>query len=337
MPTDTPAVSVVVPARNAVATLGRTLDALSEQDLDRQFEVIVVDNGSTDCTAALADEHHGHPLVLRNPSPGGPGAARNLGAEAATAPVIAFTDSDCFPTRSWLARGLEAMQAQDLVQGAVQPDPSADKGPFHRTIAVEGESGLYQTANLFVRRELWAEIGGFEDWIVQAGDGIFGWEAPRDGRFTPPASPPFGEDVLFGWHARRRGARTGFAPEALVHHAVFPRQIGQAVRYRWAWRHFPALAQRIPEMRDEVFYRRWFLDRRTAGFDCAFASVVLALVSRRRLFLIGALPYAERVGREAFEWRGRGAVRVAVGTVATDLATLGALAVGSVGWRRLLI
>jgi len=332
-----PAVSVIVPARDAAATLGRTLDCLWRQDLDEDFEVIVVDDRSKDRTAAIARAHPVAPTVVENESRTGPGGARNRGAELARGPVLAFTDADCFPTESWLAEGLEAMRSLDLAQGAVAADPSASLGPFDRTVIVTGEGGLYETANLLVRRSWFERIGGFEDWIVEGGEGLFGWRAPRDGGPSRPTRRTIGEDTLFGWQARRLGARTGFAPAALVHHAVFARTAAEAIRYRWAWRHLPALAKRIPELRDEAFYRRWFFDYRSASFDLALIGIAAARALRTPIPLVAVLPYARWVADQGVRWREHGTARVALGTIGSDAASCVALAVGSAGWRALLI
>ncbi len=332
-----PAVSVVIPARNAEATLGRTLDALAAQEVNTPFEVIVVDDGSTDRTARIATEHGVGATLVSNRGARGPGRARNCGVARATAKNIAFTDSDCFPSPSWLAAGLRALEDLDLAQGRVLPDPHADRGPFDRTVNVNGESGYYETANLFIRRSVFSQIGGFEDWVVEGGDGVFGWRAPSNGRTAPATKRTIGEDVLLGWEARRLGARVGFAKGAVVHHAVFPMSSSQAIRYRWAYRHLPALARRIPEMRGRAFYRNWFLDRRTAFFDVALAGAVCAVVTRRPTFLVFALPYARWVWQEASAWPRDDFVRVAGTRVAIDGVAFIALAVGSVGWRSLLI
>src|SRR5262245_38699529 len=113
--------SVIVPAHDAASTLGRTLEALAAQDLDEPFEVIVVDDGSHDATATLAED--AGVRVIRHPQPLGPGPARNSGAEFAQGEALAFTDADCYPTPSWLREALAALEHADLVQGAVRPDP----------------------------------------------------------------------------------------------------------------------------------------------------------------------------------------------------------------------
>jgi glycosyltransferase involved in cell wall biosynthesis len=294
------AVTVVVPARDSATTIGKTLDALERQDLQEPYEVLVVDDGSIDATAALVEEAEGPFRLLRGSAPGA-AAARNRGAAEATGEVLAFTDSDCIPTRRWLRVGLEAMRSADLVQGAVEPDPGAPHHPLERTLWVVEEAGLYETANLFIRRDLFERLGGFEDLLP-----------PRPGR-------PMAEDVWLGWRARRDGATARFSREALVYHAVFPITAGELVEEGLRLGSFPAIAARIPELRETLFYRRLFLSRRTAEFDAALAALLLAGLTRSRLPLLGALPYVRSLIRPAH--------------LLADACGLGALAAGSVRAR----
>ena len=311
------AVSVVVAAMNARETLPRTLAALSRQDLDQEYEVIVVDDGSDDDTAALAARAPG-PVSVETKERGGPGSARNHGAGVARADVLAFTDADCFPASDWLRSGLSAIEHADLVQGAVTADPSARRGPFDRTLWVTFDSGLYQTADLFVRRSVFDSVGGFEDWL------------------RPDSASHFGEDVLFAWRARRAGARAAFCGSALVHHAVIPRGPRGYLRERRRLAHFPELVRLVPELRESFLYRRWFLTRRSASFDAALVSALAALVLRSRLPLLGAGPYAWELGRYALGWRHR-AAGVAAVELAADALGCAALARGTVGNRRLVL
>jgi GT2 family glycosyltransferase len=294
-----PTVSVVIPARDAAATIGATLAALAAQGAD---EVIVVDDASTDATAAMANAAAVVTQVVRGPGRG-PGAARNRGVEVATGEAIAFLDADCVPQPGWLCAGLQALQQADLVQGRTTPAPEAQRGPFDRTLWVVAPTGLFETANLFIRRELFERLGGFEPWL-----------APAHGK-------ELGEDVWFGWRATRSGARTTFCPAALVHHAVFERGPGSYLGERLRLRYFPAMARRIPELRDTFFWRRVFLTRRSAAFDLALAGLLLAVARRRPWPIALTVPYVRMARRRPGAWPV---------DVAADALGLAALLVGSV-------
>jgi len=312
-----PGVSVIVPARDAAATLAKTLGALSCQEDVDEFEVIVVDNGSLDDTADVA--RRAGARVVRRERGDGPGAARNAGAAIASGRVLAFTDADCEPAPDWLACGLAALEGAALVQGAVAPDPRVPLGPFDRTVAVSRPTGLFETASLFVDRALYEQLGGFP----------VGLEAPGEA--------PFGEDALFGWAARRSGARVDFCPAAVVSHAVTRRPVLGFIRERTRLRLFPGLVGRIPELRGELCFGRIFLSGRTAAFDLAAAGTVLALARRRCAPLVLTLPYLGLSGREAALWGFRLGTRAAVGALAADAVGAAALVAGSLRSGRVVL
>jgi glycosyltransferase involved in cell wall biosynthesis len=309
--------TVVVPARDAVETIARTLSALSRQDFDGEYEVLIVDNGSVDDTAEVASNSPACDRVLRRARGEGPGAARNEAAAVARGRVLAFTDADCEPAPQWLAAGVRALVDADVVQGAVRPAPDVFMGPFDRSLSVGCDVGLYQTASFFVKREVFAQLGGFEDWIG-VGDSI---------------RRPFGEDVWLGWRARRAGARVAFCPDALVHHAVLTGHARTSIEERRREEYFPFLAARVPELRDSFFYRRYFLSHRSAVFDLALAGTVLAIARRQPLALAAAVPYARQLLSEARAWGWRRVPLVASARVAADAVGAVSLARGSLRAR----
>jgi glycosyltransferase involved in cell wall biosynthesis len=306
--------SVVVPAHNAERTIGRTLAALGGQEFDGQYEVIVVDDGSTDGTAAIV-EVAPPPVRLVRQAQAGAAAARDAGVAAADAPVIAFTDSDCEPTPGWLEAGLAAIdRGADVVQGGIEPPPGAVAFPWDHTLWRTEPSAWFETANLFVRRKVLDGAGGFEPLFPNAG-----------GR-------PIGEDTWLGWRMRRAGARIGFEPAALVHHAVIPGRARDQIAERRRLIHFPALARQIPELRREAFYGGLFLNQRTAMFDAAVLGAAAAAVTRSKAPLVAITPYALAVAREALPWR-RWAPLVAAAGIASDAVGAASLAAGSVRHR----
>ena len=299
-------VSIVIPARDAEAMIGRTVAGAVAQDLDGEFEVVVVDDGSSDATARVAREAGAR--VVSNSSPLGPADARNAGVAATSAPLIAFTDADCVPAPGWLRAGVSALEHADLVQGRVEPEPGEAVGPFDHVITVREETGLYETANLFVRRDWFERIGGFKP-------------------FIDPAEGHFGEDLVFGWAVRRAGGRSAFASDALVHHEVVRRPASAWIRERRRLRLFNEATRAVPELRTRWFMRV-FLSRRTAKFDLALAALVAALVTRRPLLVLLALPYARSTFRTR-QWYRRSVVKQNAAHALGDLVGLLSLIEGS--------
>ena len=311
-------VTVVIPARDAEATIGGTLDAIAAQRFDGEVELIVVDSGSSDATCRLVQAFPGLTTLLHNPG-GEPAGSRNLGARHARGQVLAFTDADCRPAPDWLAAGTRGLTGADIVQGRVVP--ARAPGQFDRTVSVGHEYGLYETANLFVRRDTFERTEGFEP-VIGPGD------AERH---------PFGEDAWFVWRAKRDGARTTFAADAVVEHEVFERDARAYVAERVRCRHFPPLVALIPELRGSLLQRRLFLSPDSARFDLALISTLAWTVGRRRATLIGALPYAAAVLRDAGNSPADERALVIGARVAADALTFASLAYGSLRARTLVL
>jgi len=315
-----------VPARNSAATIGRTLQAIAASDFEGDYELVVVDDGSTDDTGQIAERHGAR--VVRLEGQHGPAGARNAGIAATSAPLLAFTDADCTPTRQWLGAVVRALGDADLVSGPVLPDEGVPAGPFDRTLRLADASDRFETANLAVRRTIAAEVGGFEPFAPVPG-------RPELGLRPRPDQGHFGEDVVFGWRALRAGARRVFAREALVHHAVFPRGPRGYVIERWRLRYFPALVREVPELRGSM-PGRVFLSRRTLRFDVAVAGIGLAIARRRPGLAALAIPY---VRRDLRTWRPftRGGLVENGALVLGDAVGLAALVRGAIAARRLLL
>jgi glycosyltransferase involved in cell wall biosynthesis len=307
--------TVIVPARDAAATLPETLAGLREQDLDEELEVVVVDDGSRDRTGELARRS---PVVNRVIELGGrgPGQARNAGAAVATAAKLAFLDADCRPIPAWARAGLQALEHADLVLGETRPRPDRPLGPYDRTLSVVGCSPLFESANLFVDRELFEGLAGFESWL-----------GPRRGK-------ELGEDVWLGWRAIRSGARIAAAPDALVHHEVFPRSAYGFIAERWRLRFFPAMAARMPELRATMFHHHLFLNRRSARFDLALAGLAAAAATRRSTAAAAALPYLHILYQDFREPQG---AQRALARLGADAIGLAGLTVGSLRYRSLVL
>jgi hypothetical protein len=170
-------------------------------------------------------------------------------------------------------------------------------------------------------------VGGFEPFAPVAG--------VLTGLRPTVAEGHFGEDAVFGWRARRAGARVAYVEEALVHHAVFPRGALGYVAERWRLRFFPALVREVPELRSRLTLR-YFLTDYSALFDLAVFGLGASLVSGRRAPLLITLPYVRRRLRWRGGWR-PSVLKHNSALVAGDAVGLAALLRGSAAARRLLL
>ncbi len=113
-------ISVVIPAYNAGDTLDRCLAAVKAQE-DEHFEVIVVDDGSSDATASICAQHG--VVHLQNAQRVGPAISRNRGADASSGQILAFTDADCVPPTDWLRDIRKWLEVAPVVCGTYHPAP----------------------------------------------------------------------------------------------------------------------------------------------------------------------------------------------------------------------
>jgi glycosyltransferase involved in cell wall biosynthesis len=322
-----PRVSVIVPVHNRRRLLRALLDALAAQTY-RDFEVIVVDDGSTDGSGdeAVADARAGRPVRLVRTARAGAVAARAAGVVASRAPYVAFTDSDCAPAPQWLAHGVAALdQGADVVNGRTRP-----AGPVRllEHSMASGEEGLYPTCNIFYRRAAYDAAGGFD----RAASDRLGFRAGSRARFLG-----FGEDTLLAWRVRRNGVAQ-YAPDALVEHAVFRTGLTEVCSRAWMAGGFPALVREVPELRASALFRhRVSLGRRSRA---PIYAVACALVARRRaVALAAALWWTVGVARELEGRAGSRVGRIAAVPLlmTTDLVVAVSLVAGSVRARTVVV
>jgi GT2 family glycosyltransferase len=199
----TPRVSVVMPVYNAETTLAECLTRLFQSTWE-DFEVVLVDDGSTDQTRAIADNF---PLrVVPTSGRVGPAAARNLGARVADGEVVFFIDSDVMVRADTLSRlmdrygqgdvdGLIGVQAADMRHRDLV---SQYKNLWMRWTYLRrtGNVPLFYTTAAAIRREVFLEAGGFD----------------------PSYGTPNVEDTAFGQKLARLGIRVQVQPDLEVEH-----------------------------------------------------------------------------------------------------------------------
>ncbi|TDO16641.1 MULTISPECIES: glycosyltransferase family 2 protein [Halomonas] len=170
-------VSVIIPTFNDDERLQLCLNALARQNIeDKSYEVIVVNNSKNSLSVNLPASNF---YVFEEPRPGSY-AARNLGIFHAKSDILAFTDSDCIPECDWIVKGIKALKENGLerVAGKIIVFPRGEKMSavecYEKIFAFDQESnakqGVSVTANLFIHRKAFNEVGLFNHDLLSAGD-----------------------------------------------------------------------------------------------------------------------------------------------------------------------
>ena len=205
-----PTVSVVIPVKDRADELRACLTSLQQLDYPRQqLEIVVVDDGSSDHTPAVAREL-GAVLVDSGAVAGGPALARNRGAQVAGGEILAFIDSDCIASPQWLMELLPVFAEGKVAAVGGLVDGMYDESALDRYEAVmsslnlggremSGSSGddtfYLPSCNLLVRKEAFMAAGGFR------------------------VALQVGEDVDLTWRLRDAGWKIVYLPEGRVMHA----------------------------------------------------------------------------------------------------------------------
>ena len=183
MPENLPFISIVVPARNEEKLLGRCLSSLKEQDYAGNYEVIVVDNASTDRTREVASSFGVKVVSEANI---GTGSARQRGLLQCEGEIVAFTDADTMVPRQWLSTLVHRLKRNPKIIAVTGPYAFFDVGAAARTISyimnftfiildnafryVTRKGGTLWGSNFAVRKQVLVEVGGFDTSIKYLGD-----------------------------------------------------------------------------------------------------------------------------------------------------------------------
>jgi glycosyltransferase involved in cell wall biosynthesis len=197
-------VSVIIPTWNGAGKIECCLNALRNQAFGRPFEVIVVNDGSSDNTLQVLEQFPEVRVVTQANS--GPAAARNRGAQEATGDLIVFTDDDCEPSANWLTEMLKPFDDPEIVaaKGAYRTRQTGIVARFvqteyedrYRMMAEEPTIDFIDTYSAAFRRDRFIEMSGFDTSF-------------------PVASA---EDVELSYRMSAKGWKMVFVPAAIVYH-----------------------------------------------------------------------------------------------------------------------
>ena len=196
-------ISIIIPAYNAAQTIEACIKALQQQTTKETYEIIVVNDASTDNTVAVATAVGAHQIISKGKL--GKSGTRNAGAQAAQGEILLFTDSDCEPLPDWIERMITPFRHDAEVVGVKGAYYSRQRELVARFTQVEVEerydrmrqlptTNFIDTYAAAYKRDIFLDNGGFD------------------------TSLPEVEDQDFSFRLAAKGYKMVFVPEARVYH-----------------------------------------------------------------------------------------------------------------------
>jgi len=277
-------ISIIIPAFNAQKTLPGLLESISKQTY-KNFELIIVDDASTDDTARIANS--AHCKLIRLQENHGPAYCRNLGVRNASGDLIAFTDSDCRINPEWLAIMNRHFRGNDFqaLMGKLILLPSSVLGNsisalgfpaggsvgFDKIWRVDenGFTNSLSTCNCAVKKDTFDRIGGFDE------------------------SFPFpgGEDSLLAYRLNQSGHKIKYCNDVIAYHHA--RESLQGF-FKWQFRRGISsyiFAKKVDHKKGFLLLRIWSTLNiiRHNCLDYKFPIVFLLLCSSYLAQILGSL------------------------------------------------
>ncbi len=227
--------SVIIPTHHREKTLHATLDSLKKQSLPApQFEVLIIPSPNDASIHSVKPENY--PFALRvlsdiqDPYLGKSASfKRNTGAQNAQAPWLAFIDDDCVADSHWLseAQKVIATATQNCagIEGATMIPEPQQKTYTYKGLQRLSRAGGYQTCNMFYRKDIFNECGGFDLFF-----------------------PFYLEDTDLAWSVLDRGRSIVFAPQCRVEHPVPPPEVKRLLSNAVRTRLLPYLYKKHPQL-----------------------------------------------------------------------------------------
>lgn len=257
-----PRISVVVCTHNGSRTIEKTCQELVKLDYP-DFEIIVVDDGSTDRTAEIVRQYEVRLIQTDNQ---GLSTARNVGANAATGEIVAYIDDDAWPDPHWLSYLAMAFESGEFAgvggPNIAPPDEgmvadsvaNAPGGPIH-VLLTDDVAEHIPGCNMSFRRSALKAVGGFDPTFRVAGD-----------------------DVDLCWRIQAKGWKLGFTSAAMVWHRRRS-SMRAYLRQQWGYGKAEAMLERKwPEKYNAVGHLSW------AGRIYAEHATQLIMPRRRRIY-----------------------------------------------------
>ena len=287
----TPSISIIIPAYNVADTIEECLSALLDQTVPRQqYEIVVINDGSTDRTEEIARKYD---VRLVSQSNQGRAAAKNTGIREARGEFLLFIDADCVATRNWI-EAITAPLANEEIVGVAGTLRTWQKGIAARFTQIEYEDkykrmgsrkyvDIVDTASAAYRKQVFEENGTFDSTLRWA------------------------EDTDFSFRLAHKGYKMAFAPCAIVLHR-HPESIFDYARRKWRYGYWRTVLYRRYPQKIVVDSRTPQSQKIQAGLFLLLGAALMGLIVSKwfvgvvitllGLFLVSTLPFCVKAAKK---------------------------------------
>lgn len=265
-------VSVIIPAYNAEKTIGMCLDALTKQDYSGEYEIIVIDDGSTDSTPDIVSQFNKTQLIRQKNA--GPASARNKGASVARGEIVLFTDSDCVPEPGWIFEMLRSFHEDREVVGVKGAYKTRQQEITARFVQLEYEDkynymlkdryiDFIDTYSAGFRKDIFMEMKGYDtDFPVACA-----------------------EDVELSYRMSNEGYKMVFNPDAVVYH-THPKSLIDYLKKKYKFAYWRMLAvKKNPDKAMKDSHTPQMMKLQLIFPPLIIGSAILAIMNNAFLFL----------------------------------------------------
>jgi glycosyltransferase involved in cell wall biosynthesis len=277
---EVPFVTVAIPSRDRAHLLPEALTSVFKQDYPSdRYEVLMINDGSVDNTEEVYEQLRSQANCQTRyiKAEGiGTAAARNLATREAKGEIVAHTDDDCRLPPGWIRAGVMAFEpGVAFVAGPILPKPEQRFTYFSWSMDHRVDNGTYPTSNIFYRRDIFLDEGGFNE--------TFG--------MNMLGRPVWGWDTDLAWRLLRKGFQSRFALGAINYTEVFHLSPKRWLLESWRVSMIPTVVRYVPETRKTLLYYRYFLSRDGFHFYLFLLGIILAIALRNPLWGLLTLPW----------------------------------------------
>ena len=289
-------VSIIIPAYNAERTIKQCLESIMSQDYTGDYEVIVVDDGSTDSTPHIVSGFSTVKLFRQKNA--GPASARNKGASEAKGEIILFTDSDCVPEPSWVSEMLKSFSKNHEVVGVKGSYKTRQKEIIARLVQLEYENKYNYMLKANYIDFIDTYSAGFKKTVFNEMNG-FNTEFPV----------ACAEDIELSYRLSSKGYKMVFNPNTVVYH-THPSRLPDYLKKKYKFAYWRTLAvKKNPKKLIKDSHTPQLMKLQLLFPPVIFINILLYLISGKfifmlflmlLLFLLTVIPFAFQAMKKDF-------------------------------------